>query len=98
MHLVEILLPVTDSVAFPAEIERLGRQLTEKFGGVTAFARSPGDGAWQDGAMTKYDTIIVLEVMTKDLDRSWWRDLRAALESRLDQEEIVIRTHMIDKL
>jgi hypothetical protein len=98
MHLVEILLPVVEPGKLGRELETLRQQLTEKFGGLTAFVRSPGEGMWVDEGGTERDDVIVLEVMTDMLDRSWWADLRLSLQDRLNQKEIVIRTHVVDKL
>ena len=44
MHLVQILLPLNDDERrrFPAQaFEGLALELTEKFGGVTSFTRTP---------------------------------------------------------
>jgi len=36
--------------------------------------------------------------MVDDLDRDWWRDFRMRLERRLDQDELIVRAHAIEKL
>jgi hypothetical protein len=41
------------------------------------------------------DNIAVIEVMTKELDRSFWWALRERLERELCQEQIVIREEVI---
>ena len=67
MLLVEILLPLADDsgTPFPAEAyDRLAQRLTEHFGGVTSFARSPGDGRWKNRGGTQHDDIVVMEIMT----------------------------------
>ena len=61
MHLIEILLPLknADGNAFPAEFyDRLAQQLSERFGGVTGFFRSPAEGRWQSGGATEHDDIV----------------------------------------
>jgi hypothetical protein len=98
MHLVEILLPITDRGVSRCEIEPLARRLTDKFGGVTVFMRSAGDGVWDDGGTNVRDDIIILEVMTPAIDHGWWRALRAELELRLSQSEIVVRSHRVERL
>jgi len=102
MDLVEILLPVRDNAgaAFPKRAFDLVRdELTERFGGLTAFMRSPADGYWQDKAgATHAEDVIALEVMTDTLDEDWWRDFRKRLEAVFAQEEIVIRAHAIKRL
>jgi hypothetical protein len=98
MQLVEILLPVTQGDAVRREMEVLEKQLTERFGGMTAFLRSPGRGLWEDQGLIERDDVVVVEVMTETVDREWWKTLRTALEDRLGQKEIVIRTHAVERL
>lgn len=98
MHLVEIFLPTSEPEKFSGELDKLSIKLTDKFGGMTAFVRSPGEGLWMDQGKTERDNVVVLEVMTDELDRDWWQDLRVSLQDRLDQKEIVIRAHAIDRL
>jgi hypothetical protein len=50
MHLVQILLPLfdNDGVSLPRQLfARVRDELTEKFGGLTAFTRSPAEGVWR---------------------------------------------------
>ncbi len=101
MHLIEILLPLCDGDGnvFQAEsYESLSQRLTEQFGGVTSFARSPAQGRWRSEGATEHDYIVVLEVMTDGLDRAWWSELRASLMREFRQEDIVIRSHAIERL
>jgi hypothetical protein len=101
MHLVEILLPLRDKSGAPfpgAQFERLARELTSAFGGVTSFTRSPAEGRWKDGGKTESDEIVVVEVMVEHVDRAWWGDLRRRLEDAFRQDEIVIRAHRVDRL
>ena len=72
--------------------------LTEKFGGVTSFLRTPGQGLWQRGGTTEKDGIAVVEVMAEHLDLAFWRSLRERLERELTQDEIVIRAQEISRL
>ncbi|HEX5751879.1 MAG TPA: hypothetical protein VFZ09_37005 [Archangium sp.] len=83
MHLVQFLLPLRDNErrAFPrADFEKVRTELTEHFGGVTAFLQSPASGAW-----------LLFEVMVERLDREWWSGYREELERRFRQERIVVR-------
>jgi hypothetical protein len=101
-HLVQILVPrVPDPhrSASGALIRELMAELTQRFGGATAFARSPAVGLWRDDDdRTERDDIVVLEIMVERLEREWWRSLRARLESRLGQDEVVIRASPIERL
>jgi hypothetical protein len=71
MHLVQILLPVADNdgARFPgSQFAALRQELTERFGGVTVFSRSPAEGVWQGGQGTHEDDIVIFEVMAEALD------------------------------
>lgn len=98
MHLVEILLPIIDGAVLRREIKPLRRQLTERLGGVTVFARSPGEGLWDDEVRAVRDEIVVVEIMTATIDHNWWRTLRTELEERLSQKEIVVHAHRMERL
>jgi hypothetical protein len=102
MHIIEILLPLSDNEGEPfdrAEYARVREELVEHFGGLTAFTRSPAEGLWQEGGGHRSrDEIVIFEVMADWLDRSWWRTYRAELEKRFRQDEIVIRTREVERL
>ena len=96
MHLVQLLLPLTrDRRAY----QRVFRELTERFGGMTAYSRSPAEGLWKKrrGA-TVQDDIVVVEVMVKRLERRWWSGYRRELERRFRQEALVVRAHAVEAL
>ena len=74
MHLIEIFLPLNDNGGRPFGAEKyaaIRRHLTERFGGMTAFTRSPAQGTTTDGGNTVHDDIVVFEVMTETPDVSW---------------------------
>ena len=102
IHLVQLLLPLFDNAgkAFPAEHYTIVRdELTERFGGLTAYSRVPAQGLWHDASgPTRRDDIVVYEVMTDALDRNWWRGYRRALEKRFAQDELVIRSQEVERL
>lgn len=99
MHLVQILLPLNDNDghALPHDLyETVARDLTERFGGVTAYTRSPADGRWrEEGRDTSSDMVVVVEVMLETLDEGWWRNYRARLEASFRQRQIVVRAQTI---
>lgn len=66
-------------------------KLTQAFGGLTAFTRAPAEGLWDTGGAVKCDDIVVVEVMTDTLDRSWWHEYRIELEKLFGQDEMIIR-------
>lgn len=102
MHLVQLLLPLSDDDGkrFPESRYRaLQEELTERFGGLTAYSRSPADGLWNgDGAERERDDIVVYEVMTESLDRAWWAQFRERLERDFRQDEVVVRAHRVERL
>ncbi len=96
MHIVQFLLPLRDNERRPfprADFEKVRTELTEHFGGVTAFLQSPAAGAWKDEEQgeTVRDEMLLFEVMVESLDRVWWSGYRAELERRFRQERIIVR-------
>ena len=101
MHLVQILLPLTDNAGHrfdPAAYSRVRKELSDRFGGITSFTRAPAEGVWKEGGHVSRDDIVVFEVMARDIDRPWWERYRADLEQRFVQETIVIRAIRVEML
>ena len=101
MFLVEILLPLYDNEGrrFGAgEYDRVSEELAARFGGVTAFRRSPAEGVWREGGEESRDRVVVFEVMVEELDRAWWREYRGGLERRFRQEKIIVRATEFEEL
>lgn len=102
MYLVQILLPFRDSKGrgFPSRVyDDVAHHLTDQFGGVTSFTRSPAEGRWKPSdAPASEEDIVVFEVMVEDLDETWWRRYRRVLEKAFKQKSIVVRAHEIRKL
>jgi hypothetical protein len=81
MHLVKILLPFNDNSGRPFAAEKYAavrQHLTERFGGLTAFTRSPAQGTKTGGGKTVHH--VVFEVMTETLNAGWWKNYRLQLE------------------
>ena len=102
MFLVEFLLPTSDNhgTRFSKdEFDRVRRELTERFGGVTAFMQSPAVGLWEDDSgVVRRDNLVSFEVMAEMLDRDWWRNYREQLGKRFRQKEIVMRASSFERL
>lgn len=101
MHLVQILLPLAHNEGQPlpgSEFARVRRELSDRFGGITAYSRAPAEGVWKEGGETSRDDVVIFEVMAKDLERDWWRRYRGDLESRFRQDVIVVRALPIEML
>lgn len=102
MHLIQILLPLydNDGIPFPQrQYLEVRDELTERFGGVTGYLRSPAEGLWRETPSTTVrDEIVIYEVMTGQLDREWWRSYREELAERYRQEMLVVRVSEINLL
>lgn len=100
-HRVEIFLPLRRGDGRPverAELDAIKGQLADRHGGVTAYLQSPAEGLWAEGGRREEDRIVVIEVMTDRLDTAEWTGLKADLERRFQQEEIVVRAQAIQRL
>ena len=101
-HLVQILLPLRmrDGTDVPAEMfARVRLELTERFGGVTAYSRSPATGLWKGpDADIERDQVIMVEVVVEVFDREWWSRYREQLEQRFGQEEVHARAIAIEQV
>jgi hypothetical protein len=100
MHLVQLLLPLYDNDGrrFDETLFAAVRQeLTRRFGGVTAYMRSPATGVWkkETGAVDR-DEVVTVEVMVDRLDREWWREYCRQLAALFRQESLVVRAIAID--
>jgi hypothetical protein len=101
MHVIEILLPLRDNVGQPFGPELYGevrRELVDRFGGLTAFTRSPAEGLWNEGGGTARDEIVIFEVMADTVECGWWADYRGRLEKRFAQDVIMIRASKVTQL
>lgn len=95
MELFQIVLPLYDNAGAKLPREDFTTtlaELTDAFGGATAFTRSPAEGFWEtpDGGLQR-DDVIVVEVMAGERDDAWWAAYRARLEQRFKQDTILIR-------
>ena len=101
-HLVQILLPIRlpDGSDVPADaLARVRVELTERFGGVTAYSRSPATGLWKSTDMEiERDLVIMIEVVVDVFDRDWWAQYREQLEQRFGQEEVLARAIAIERI
>lgn len=102
MHLVQLLLPLYDNAGRPfphAHFHDLREEMTRRFGGMTAYVRSPAEGAFQDarGDVLR-DEIVIVEVMCGALDRGWWSSYRERLTALFEQQELVVRALPCERL
>ena len=102
MYLVQLLLPAEDHEGrtYPrAYYEALATRLTDEFGGVTAYTRTPATGLWEAASGERVrDEVVVIEVMVEEIDPDWWAQLRAELEAKFAQRELLVRALEIRKL
>lgn len=102
MVLVQMLLSLynSDGQRVPHTLfAELRDELTEHFGGVTAFTRAPAQGTWKEhtGEVDR-DEVVMCEVMVDPLKRAWWADYRKKLERRFGQQELMMRALQTERL
>ncbi len=103
MYLVQILLPVQDQAGqpfAPGLYSELARDLTGRFGGLTAYTQAPAEGIGEEGpgGRAVREPVVIYEVMVDALERTWWRALRERLQLQFHQAELVIRAHRFSRL
>jgi len=102
MYLIQILLPLYDNEQHPfarTAFDEVRRELTEQFGGVTAYSRSPARGVWkEEGGEVSSDEVVIYEVMADELERAWWQEYKQELARRFRQKEMLIRASRVDQL
>jgi hypothetical protein len=101
MHLIQLLLPLHDNdrQRFPAEyFDSVRNDLINRFGGVTAFLRSPALGLWKTDDDVSRDEVVMFEVMSPHLDEQWWLEYRTRLEKKFQQEELLVWASQVKKL
>jgi hypothetical protein len=95
MHLVQLFLPLRDNAGMPFPPALYGAvrtELTDAFGGVTAYQRAPATGLWEDGKdAVRRDDLVLFEAMVETLERDWWTRYAADLAGRFRQQEILVR-------
>ncbi|MBY0497840.1 MAG: hypothetical protein K2Y23_26830 [Cyanobacteria bacterium] len=101
-HLIQILLPTRTRDGSPIAAEQFARvrvELTERFGGVTAYSRSPATGLWKnDNETIERDQVFMIEVVVDAFDREWWASYREQLEVRFGQEEVHARALAVEQI
>ena len=101
-HLVQVLLPTHRRNGAPVASEEFARvrvELTERFGGVTAYSRSPATGLWKrDDEEVERDQVIMIEVVVEVFDREWWARYCEQLETRFGQEEVLARALAMERI
>ena len=102
MVLIQLLLPTkgADGAAYADELLTHTRQeLLERFGGLTAYLRSPAAGAWTSpSGRVDEDAVVMVEVLAPTFDVPWWRQYAGALRERFQQESLHVRASEITVL
>jgi hypothetical protein len=102
MHLIQLLLPLHDNNGrgFSASwFNQVREELTDRFGGVTAFVRSPAVGLWKESPEDiNRDEVVMFEVLAEQLDRDWWSLYRKQLQNKFHQDEVLIWASNITRL
>ena len=94
MYLIQLLLPLhnNEKEEFPAgHFDNVREELTDRFGGVTAFVRTPAVGLWKESNEdVSRDDVVMFEVMSAELDKDWWLNYRLRLQQKFRQERILV--------
>lgn len=102
MQLVQIFLPLfdNDKQLFRKSLyDELRNKLKDRFGGVTFYRNTPAEGLWKDETgKSNYDELIIAEVMIDEADKEWWKQFKKNLEQIFEQEEILIRCLLFEKI
>lgn len=102
MYLVQLLIPLYDNegTAFgKSMLDGVRNELTERFGGVTAYRRSPAEGLWkEDGGGVARDDVVIYEVLAEELNRAEWKRYGQELAQRFRQDEMMIRAIRVERL
>ena len=95
MELFQIVLPLFDNAGAKLQhslFTQTVAELTDRFGGTTAFTRNPAEGFWEDpGGRVTHDDVIIVEVLVRDGEDAWWGDYKRTLEARFKQKTVLIR-------
>jgi len=102
MVLVQVLLPTRDNELRPIDaalFAAVRSTLADRFGGVTAYQRSPASGLWKrpDGEVDG-DEVMMVEVEAASLDREWWAGYRRQLERDFKQETVLVRAIAVERI
>jgi hypothetical protein len=99
MVLIQMLLPYGPAARNDAPFRMTREELVTRFGGVTAYTRSPAQGVWSppDGGR-EHDDVVVVEIVAPEFDRTWWRPYADTLAARFGQDVIHVRALAIDML
>ena len=98
MHLVQLLLPLYNNSGIQFEQKlytEVRNELVDRFGGITAYTRAAVHGLWQESEQIVRDDLIIYEIMVEKLEEEWWRGYREILESRFQQQSLVVRALQI---
>ncbi len=89
-----------DDKAFSAEIYApIIKELTDIFGDITIYTRTPATGLWKEGiAQVVKDDIIEYEVMTEEVESLWWKDYKEQLRIKFNEDELIVRSTSIELL
>ena len=101
-HLVQLLPPLRDNTGVPfgrQRFDQVRKTLVDRFGGATAYVRSPAVGEWEDEEGDRArDDVVLFEVVVDTLDPARWADFRQSLERDFDQDAILVRALPMQRL
>jgi hypothetical protein len=99
--LIQVLLPssVQKGVSVADAFSQTRAELVAAFHGVTAYLRSPAQGAWTSSeGHVELDEVVMVEVVVEQFDRGWWQAYAKTLAARFAQDVIHIRAFNVEVL
>lgn len=92
--LVQFFLPLYDQKGkeFPDRyFNTIKAELTERFGGITFYFRSPVLGMWKPEQKVVKDELVVVEILAHRGVVSFFKNYKSVLEKKFKQDEIMMR-------
>lgn len=101
MHLVEVFLPTgyPNGDLIPQSIfDLIEGELREKFDGVVVYARKSARTLSRSHARQMEESLLVIEIVTDDLDKEWWKEFRHRTQALFHHDDLLIRATITERL
>jgi hypothetical protein len=94
MREYELYIPLNDNEGRPIDadkLKRLKRRLVLEFGGLTYFPQE-NEGVWKVGAFTFRDKVVILRVLSNDVEKAkaFFAALKADIRREWEQADVLI--------
>jgi hypothetical protein len=94
MREYELYIPLNDNEGRPIDpdkLTRLKRRLVLEFGGLTYFPQE-NEGVWKVGAFTFRDKVVILRVLSSDVEKAeaFFAGLKTDIRREWEQADVLI--------